>query len=453
MNLLLGLLGPLVLVAIVVYFFVNKDDSTSQRRRTNRRPDGPSETRTDPRIKKLLDEQREIQNFMNENPDQIDQARAKLEAFRAKVRNVPIFRKSIQNTLRQLKEMEARHEARRRDKMKSELPAVNVVLNPGFEESDGEQPMSWTIQGTGCKWESAGEEGGKCLSASSIRDRDTGQLQAASWLGEAFPIDPHNYYKVTFKLKTDQWRAGNKALVAIGTYCQQTFEPNPSWKEQAFQFMSPNPPEGGMGGVGTSLSDPKRVPIRLSVTGSAGKVFFDELRIVKVKPWNKKKQGSDLELGAGETISKNGYQFSMRMNSPTTNYSRCLRDFNAPFSPTGWQLGYDRYVIYVHQIEKLEQMRAFINVTTEQYARDAKFKIEISKDSAEWQTLHTQDSPGGKSFMLSSKDEIYPTDALYIKFSADKPCTLSYYSYRAHLEHKEDPKLRVSLTGSTEFIE
>jgi len=208
-----------------------------------------------------------------------------------------------------------------------------------------------------------------------------------------------------------------------------------------------------MGGHGTSISDPKRVPIRLSVSGNPGKVFFDELRIVKVKPWNKKKQELGLELGAGETISKNGYKFTMRMDSPTTNYARCLRDFDAPFSPTGWQLGYDRYVIYVHQIEKLEQKRAFINITTERHAKDAIFKIEISKDFAEWQTLHTQDSPGGKSFMLSSKDKIYPTDTLYIKFTADKPCTLSYYSYQAHLEHKEDPKLRVSLTGSTEFIE
>jgi hypothetical protein len=344
-----------------------------------------------------------------------------------------------------------------------------VVINGSFEEEGDEKPKYWTLEGTNGEWESeAVVEGQRCISISSPYNRKISvpRTRGTVWVGAAYPIEPHELYKVKVHARTDLWRAGVKACISIG-HCVREFEPAMTWKEEEFFFLASNVIMGTAGDESENTGDPKRVEVRLGATGGAGKFFFDDLRITKVKPWNKKMSG--IELGVGEYIGNNGYTFKMSPDSKTMNYSRCLQDFNATFAQSGtlqggvvsyqggWELDAERYVLYAHHVEGFEQTKSegpvLLTVKTENHSKDgATFKIEVSNNLADWHVVHTQDKPEGKSKFLPA--EFFPADTIYVKFSATGPCLLSTYTYQVGLKHKKNPNLRVNkFQGTTDFVE
>jgi hypothetical protein len=465
---LLGLLlGPIVLIAILLVW---KNMGSAPKNEVPKSPeDGPPTTKIDPNWQKLVDEYKSIQQFITENPEQIEEARERLAAFKDKTKGMPKFPEWIAILKEQLKKLEKNRDDDQKAAIATGAPADNVVMNGSFEEEGDEKPKYWTLEGTNGEWETeAAAEGQRCISVSSPYNRKifVPRTRGTVWVGTAYPIEPHELYKVKIKTRTDLWRAGVKACVSIG-HCVREFEPGMTWREEEFIFMAPNVTVGTAGDQSDGTGDPKRVEIRLGATGGAGEFFFDELQVSKLKPWNKKTRG--IELGDGEEIRNNGYTFKMSPDSKTMNYSRCLQDFNATFAQNGtlqggvvsyqggWELEPERYVLYAHHVEGFEQTReespVRLAVKTENYSKDgATFKVEVSNNLADWQTVLTLDKPEGKYKFLAK--ELFPADTIYVKFSATGPCVLSAYTYQAGLKNKKNPNERiVTFPGKTDFVE
>ena len=423
---------------------------------TKKGNEGPPSTKVDPRFEELKAEFQAIQDFIDENPDEIETARERLTTFQQTVKMIPSFQRAISITMQNLTQLEKDRYQRRRESLSSGAPADNLVLNGGFEEGDEDTPKFWSLEGTNGAWESENAAGGRrCLSVSSaFSPRGTvPNRRGTVWAGFVSPIDSHEAYKVTVKARTEHWQPGVKACVSIG-HCVREFDPAATWKQEEFIFLAPNLVEGvaGSGGVDADL---RKAEVCLGVTRGSTKLFFDDLRIVKVKILDNEKSG--IRLGAGENIEYNGYTFDMKMDSKSMNYSRGLQNFNAAFSQDGWELDVDREVLYKHQVDGFEQTKEegpiMLIVRTDQHAKEgATLKVEISKDQDEWQTLITLDATGFKDEFLPS--ELFPAEAIYVKLSATGRCVVTKYSYKAALKHKEKPNLRVRrFPGKTEFIE
>jgi serine/threonine protein kinase len=442
---ILGFAIPAVLVIIALIFMVAK--KKPEKKKTGSK--GPPVTKLDPRLQKLEKEYKSLQKYMT--PDQLDTAREKLKAHIKNVKNYPPLLRRARADLKKIAKLEEKYYAQQKEKLQSAVPPPNLVLNGGFEDGDEDGVRYWELKGKGGGWVDEDPAIGKrSLGVWGGRGRPS------YWSGAASPIDAMQPYKVSFKLRTELWRRDSKAYISIGYY-RRIIEPKTKWADVEFIFVPPTLTDD-MIHYDVEGQATQRVEVRLGISGRQTKMYFDDLRIVKAKPWNKKILG--VTLGAGEKIQNNGYEFRMTMGSKSavdksnTNYSRCLQNYSANSSERGWDLNADRYVLYAHEIDQFTQKeRGLLSFRTERHAKTgATIKVEASNDFAEWVTLKTLDQPGSASVILPK--ELFPTETLYVRFTATAPCQLTYYTYKVSLEHKKTPKKRLSgARGETEFME
>jgi len=446
---ILGLAVPTVLVIVALIFMVAKKKSENQK--IGSKSSGPPVTQLDPRLQKFEDEYKSLQKYMT--PDQIETAREKLGEHIENVKNFPPLLRRARASLKQLSNLEEKYYAQQKEKLESAVPPPDLVINGGFEEGDEDGVRYWQLNGKGGGWVDTDPATGKrCLGIWAV-----GSGRPSYWSGAASPVDVMQPYKVSFKLRTDLWLRDSNAYISIGHY-YRVIEPKTKWTDVEFIFVPPTLMDDMIPYDQNNQANPKRAEVRLGISGRQTKMYFDDLRIVKVKPWNKKIVG--VTLGAGENIQNNGYEFRMNMGSKdavdagNTNYSRCLQNYSASSSERGWDLNADRYVLYAHEIDQfIQKERGLLSFRTERYAKNgATLKVEASKDSAEWVTLKTLDQPDSASAYLPQ--ELLPAETLYVRFTATAPCQLTYYTYKVALEHKENPKKRLSgAKGETEFVE
>jgi serine/threonine protein kinase len=446
---ILGYAIPAVLVIIALIFMATKKKSA--KKKPGSKSSGPPVTKLDPRLQKFENEYKSLQKYMT--PDQLDTAREKLKVHIQNVKDFPPLLRRARASLKRISKLEEKYYAQQKEKLQSAVPPPNLVLNGGFEDGDDDGARYWQLSGKGGGWVDKDPATGKrCLGIWGV-----GRGRPSYWSGAASPLDAMQPYKVSFKLRTELWRHGTNAYISIGHY-RRVIEPKTKWADVEFIFVPPTLTDDMIPYDEEGQASPKRAEVRLGISGRQTKMYFDDLRIVKVKPWNKKIIG--VALGAGEKIQNNGYEFRMTMGSKNavdtgnTNYSRCLQNYSANSSERGWDLNADRYVLYAHEVDQFTQKeRGLLSFRTERHAKTgATLKVEASKDSAEWVTLKTLDQPGSASAYLPKA--LFPAETLYVRFTATAPCQLTYYTYKVSLEHKENPKKRMSgARGETEFVE
>ncbi|MDP7128859.1 MAG: protein kinase [Planctomycetota bacterium] len=445
---ILGFAIPAVLVIIALIFIIARKNPEKKKKKSSK---GPPITKLAPHLQKLEKEYKSLQKYMT--PDQLETARKKLKEHIENVKNYPPLLRRARASLKQISKLEEKHYAQQKEKLKSAVPPRNLVLNGGFEDGDEDGARYWELKGKGGGWVDEDPATGKhCLGVWGA-----GRARPSYWSGAASPIDAMQPYKVSFKLRTELWRRDSNAYISIGYY-RRIIEPKTKWTEVEFIFVPPTLTDDMIPYDEEGQASPQRVEVRLGISGRQTKMYFDDLRIVKAKPWNKRIIG--VTLGAGEKIQNNGYEFRMTMGSKVavdkanTNYSRCLQNFSASGSERGWDLAADRYVLYAHEIDQFTQKeRGLLSFRTERHAKTgATLKVEASNDFAEWSVLKTLDEPNSASVTLPK--ELLPAGTLYVRFTATAPCQLTYYTYKVSLEHKETPKKRLSgARGETEFVE
>lgn len=391
-----------------------------------------------------------IQKFIRENPDEVEEARTKLAEFEKKIQDNVLFqgyRRQVKSALTQLDSIEKDTHEKEKERLKSPMPSANLVSNGGFEPGDGEHPEGWTLVGAGGKWE-AGEaavEGRRSLSLSRPTGPNVNRSANLYWRGTAYPVETHQLYRVSFQIRTDQWRQGRDAYVFA--FCnRQDIEPSPTWKKEEFVFLSPTLLEETSSEPGGAAAGGRQGDIRLGVAARPGQVFYDDLRIVKVKVWNPTFHG--IQLGVNEKIESGIYTYKLVLQIYSSNYARCLQNFNAASTPSAWELDENHFVLYAHEVEKHPQRKNLLmTVGTDYHQAGSALRVEVSKDLGEWHLVHTQSEKGSKSVRLPP--ELYPADAIYVKFTADGYCRLSAYTYMAELEGKTPTRF----VGTSEFVE
>lgn len=441
MRRVVGLGLPIVLILFGLIFFRRGQEDSSD----ESPPDESTTTSILSAMQALQREYAAIQKLL-EKPDQIEEARAKLTEFRMKVQDNPAFKRLVDNALTQIATLEKNAQETEKEALKSKVPPVNIVANGNFERGEEKQPEDWTLVGETGKWEDKeAAEGKHCLGVSSYLKEGTKKYASPYWRGTVYPLEPHQLYKASFQIRTDQWRKGDNAYVFIGCG-QRNFEPSPPWGKEEFVFLTPTVTEETASFDGAAPADRKQAEARIGVFERPGHVYFDDLRVVKVKAWHPKFQG--ISLGVNEKVESGMYTFKLTWKIPSSNYARCLQNFSARFAETAWELDENRFILYAHEVEKYPQKKGLLlSIGTDYHFKAASLRVEVSKDLGNWILLHTQNEKGSKSISLPS--ELYPTDTFYVKFTADGYCRLSAYTYMAELEGKTPTRF----IGTTEFIE
>lgn len=441
----LGIILPVIIILVgLVFVIMQKKENVVV---------GPKITQLDNKQQQLLTEYKGIRDYIQLNPTRTAKARARIKKFEAKVKNNIAWKNNLIRLKADLKRLEKNFQAtieeEEKANLRSDTTAPSIALNGSFEEGEDDAPDNWRLVGNNGTWETEGGATGKrCLMVSGYYGpSQPKKSRSPYWTSSVYPIENHQLYKVAFKIKTDLWRSGKSAHVKVGGG-YRNYEPDISWKPEEFFFVAQARTQGTSVFNGQDGELSKRAEVRLGVGSRPGKVYFDDLRVVKARPWNKKSHG--MTLGVGESVEKGLYSFKMKIDSQTTNYSRCLQNSNAGFTQTSWVLDVDRTVLYAHEIETYTQQGGFITIQTERHGKGAVLKVEVSKNMADWKTIFTHEKKGVDSIRLS-KEDFYPTETLYVKFSGEGPVHLKAYTYKADLKSKS--KTRISFKGKTEFFE
>ena len=176
-----------------------------------------------------------------------------------------------------------------------------------------------------------------------------------------------------------------------------------------------------------------------------GEAFFDDLRLVPVKPVYVK--SADVELGHGEQADGNRYSFVSQYSSVSRNFSRPLVEGTASFNSDHWDVGPGRCITYRFALPNRKWLGGRAGVTCGHYTKGT-VDFEASSNGSDWTRLATITNMTTAEFGIPAS--LFPADTLFVRVRGDDPCQLQIH--RVSFDGMFDGEL-VSAVGATRYEE
>ena len=176
-----------------------------------------------------------------------------------------------------------------------------------------------------------------------------------------------------------------------------------------------------------------------------GEAFFDDLRLVPVKPVYVK--AADIELGHGEQVDGNRYTFVSQYGSVSRNHSRPLLEGTASFNSDHWDVWRERFITYRFALPGRTWRGGRLGVTCGHYTKGSA-DIEASSNGNEWTRLATVTNMTTEEVGIPAS--LFPADAVFVRVRGNDPCQLQIH--RITFDGMFDGEI-VSAVGSTQYVE
>ena len=301
----------------------------------------------------------------------------------------------------------------------------SLITNGGFEGQEGNSPTGWILSSkTEGKWEFSGKTG-RSISVS-------GEGQTSSyWKSENNPFAPNTTYRLSFSVQTN----GVGTAIA-GSHLANIdlidLQADTSWQSRDFIFTTPQ-----------HVTD---AFLRFGQWQFDGKVYFDNISLVKVTPVHRHR--NNLELGKGELIHDGEYVFYSDFTEIDGNVSRCLLQHSASFNTDRWILSAQDEIVYAHTLPDQSQQSGVIRLQV-QKRDNATLLVECDADgnfSTGAITVKEIDKNG--QYQVQIPTQLLPSNSIFIRLKSTGDCQIIDYQYQAQLE---DDALQ--FIGDTNYVE
>jgi hypothetical protein len=308
-------------------------------------------------------------------------------------------------------------------------PAANLLPNSSFERGQVE-PDSWSAFALhGSSWEHHAQDGERCVSV-------TGDGSDSAWWSVAGPVDvqPNRLYHFSYWVRRAPEARGGVAVAGLDWVSRDTM-PRSEWEERSFYFRTP---EAVLSGV----------PFRVGQWHVKGKVFFDKLSLLPALSVQRRPAQLQLPLGSGEKVLAGSYTASHPLAGEGATDWRCLERFNARFNSNRWVFSGPAEVIYRHQVGRLRQAEAEVEVAINWWEAGA-LLIEASQDGEQWSKLGEMSAVSQAALPLPS--EMLPARQLWVRLRSTDGVSLQVdsYQYRSRLLEGSGVKAAV---GATHYV-
>jgi hypothetical protein len=307
------------------------------------------------------------------------------------------------------------------------------VPNPSFEKGAG-QPVGWTFVGANGSWLEQGWESRRSIAA-------TGNGQDSTyWLSGPVALEANSIYVLRFHARAIDGGGGGTPITSPG-FCNRDLGEIPSvWMEFNSTFVTP------------AQVDPDSTRLRFGQWQRPGTVAFDAIALFAAQPVYFERDG--IELGEGERIHGNEYEFRAPYYGESRNCSRPLAHHQCFFNTNRWTFGEGNEVVYRQKVGQRMQTKASIEVNVNYY-EGGELVVEVGADGKSWREIGDAREVGLRTFNVP--DDLLPANQVWVRLRArsvaEKPdlkpggFQVDGYTFRATIDGPP-----VELAGSTRYF-
>ena len=273
-----------------------------------------------------------------------------------------------------------------------------AVPNPSFEEltADG-LPVGWTLSGgTGSASDVRVRQGNRCAVVQGTGEKESSNF----WRTAALPLIPGGVYSLHYMMRREEAQgAGGSAITGMNVCNVDYPDVGEKWQEMRQIIAVPTAPGEAW--------------LRFGQWEAKGKYSFDAVRLCQTMPVYRAFDG--IELGAGERVLGNAYNFAPPMAEKNTNEFRGLRALNAYFNTNRFNFSNGQFLTFEHFVEKHPVKSARLFFWTKHYG-EVTFAVEVAKEGKNWTPLDTV--AVGDKVQVNLPDTLFPTDSLWVRMKA-----------------------------------
>jgi hypothetical protein len=269
-----------------------------------------------------------------------------------------------------------------------------AVPNASFEQGDA-APAAWTMVGAGMAWERGqAADGERYVTLTGSGDDST------YWQSPTVPLLPGGLYRVSFMARAITAAGGTAVTGPV--FCNRDIGcPSPDWTRYTAAFVCRD-----------DLT-PEQSWLRFGQWHVGGTLAFDAISLVTVQAVHAR--GGDLELGDGEAITGNAYEFNAPLGGLGLNHSRPLAVARCGFNTNRWVFGADSEVVYRHQLGARQQTQARVEITVGWYS-GGQLQAEVSRDGQTWQPAGVLEATGTLAFAVPAA--LLPANVVQVRLKA-----------------------------------
>jgi hypothetical protein len=306
------------------------------------------------------------------------------------------------------------------------------VPNSSFEEltADG-LPVGWTLSGgTGGAYDVRVRQGKQC-----VQVRGTGEKENTSfWRSPNLSLEPGAVYSLRYLMRQEEGQGvGGSAITGMNLCNVDWPDVGEKWQEMRQIIAAPTVPGEAW--------------LRFGQWESKGKYSYDAVRLFRTIPVYRKFDG--VELGAGERVMGNAYNFAPPMAEKNTNQFRALRGSNAYFNTNRLNFSSGQFLTFEHAIAQHPITGGRLFLWTKHYGK-VTLEVEVGRDGQNWTPLG--EVAEGDKALASLPETLFPTDSLWvrIKASQDSGGFAAMHGYR--LEATVDGPA-MNAVGDTQYVD
>jgi hypothetical protein len=269
-----------------------------------------------------------------------------------------------------------------------------AVPNASFEQGDT-APAAWTMAGAGMAWEKGNAaDGERFVTVTGSGDDNT------YWQSPTLPLAAGRLYRVSFMARA--LTAAGGTAVTGPVFCNRDIGCPPlEWTRYTAAFVCRD-----------DLT-PDQSWLRFGQWHVGGTLAFDAISLVTVQAVYPRR--GDVELGDGEALEGNAYEFNAPLGGPGLNHSRPLTVARCGFNSNRWVFGADSEVVYVHRVGERQQTKAHGEITVGWYS-GGQLQAEVSADGQTWQPVGVLEATGTLAFDVPAA--LLPARALQVRLKA-----------------------------------
>ena len=311
-------------------------------------------------------------------------------------------------------------------------PAQQVAVpNPSFEEvtADG-LPVGWTLSGgTGGVSDVRVRQGDRCLMVEGTGEKESSNF----WRSTALPLEPGAVYSLHYLMRREEGQGVGGCAITGTNLCNVDW-PDVGGKWQEMRQIIAAPTVSG------------EAWLRFGQWESAGKHSFDAVRLCRSIPVYRRIDG--VELGAGERILGNAYNFAPPMAEKNTNQFRVLRDFSAPFNTNRVNFSNGQLLTFEHHIAQHPIAGGRLFFWTKHYG-DTAFEVEVGTDGQHWTSLGAVKE--GEKVPAPLPETLFPADSLWVRMKgAGATGFVAMHGYRLEATLGGPP---LNAVGDTQYVD
>jgi len=274
---------------------------------------------------------------------------------------------------------------------------VVQVLNPSFEQASNQKPDNWTLTNAhGGTTERLPFDGDKSLWIQG----DSTKSGSGWWQSAPLALASGRVYLLYFSGRRSNLSPAGCAIAGTDKFSVDIKQLSEKW--QSFRQVLVTPYNSGT------------LQLRLGQKGSADRFEFDGVRLVPGLVVHRRI--GNVELGFGERIVGDRFNFAPPMAELHSNYFRPLRYLDGRFDTDRCIFDPGTHIEFEHEINDHPLKAAKLYLWTK-HEGSAVFSVQVNKNSGKWISL--ADAKEGQKQPVVLPDSLFPLQSLRVRLSAD----------------------------------